>query len=217
MSALEKTKLYLECHERDWVPDQEKLFGEKSSFSWNEIYSKLIPYFDNSLSPLDQVFLADINGKLLYNWTPLNSRFHKHFDLQATSPLLSNELITFATHLDNSLKYNQKENIGKLPLRQILSRHVESDLITYKKQGFSVNTTNLWKSHGKKLCDYYLDNSRVVQDKWINKDWITSHFGNLDKNSDIRYINKFLGLLAFEIWYRIFITKEMKDDTVLTI
>ena len=29
MSALEKTKLYLECHERDWVPDQEKLFGEK--------------------------------------------------------------------------------------------------------------------------------------------------------------------------------------------
>jgi len=217
MSALEKTKLYLECHERDWVPDQEKLFGEKSSFSWNQIYSKLIPYFDNSLSPLDQVFLADINGKLLYNWTPLNSRFHKHFDLQAISPLLSNELITFATHLDNSLKYNQKENIGKLPLRKILSRHVESDLITYKKQGFSVNTTNLWKSHGRKLCDYYLDNSRIVQDEWINKDWITSHFGNLDKNSDIRYINKFLGLLAFEIWYRIFITKEMKDDTVLTI
>ena len=217
MTPLEKTKLYLECHERDWVPDQEKLFGEKADFSWNDIFAKLIPYFDNSLSPLNQVFLADVNGKLLYNWTPLNSRFHKHFDLQATSPLLSNELITFATHLDNSLKYNQKENIGKLPLRQILSKHVESDLITYKKQGFSVNTTNLWKSHGKKLCDYYLDNSRVVQDKWINKDWITSHFGNLDKNSDIRYINKFLGLLAFEIWYRIFITKEMKGDTVLTI
>ena len=39
MSALEKTKLYLECHERDWVPNQEKLFGKKSSFSWDQIYS----------------------------------------------------------------------------------------------------------------------------------------------------------------------------------
>ena len=217
MSALEKTKLYLECHERDWVPNQEKLFGEKSSFSWNQIYYKLIPYFDNSLSPLDQVFLADINGKLLYNWTPLNSRFHEYFDLKSITPLLSKELTEYASHLDNSFKYDQQENIGKLPLRQILSKHIEPALITSKKQGFSVNTTNLWKSHGRKLCDYYLDNSRIVQDRWINKEWITNHLGSLDKDSDVRYINKFLGLLAFEIWYRIFITKEMKEDTVLTI
>ena len=217
MSALEKTKLYLECHERDWVPNQEKLFGEKSSFSWDQIYSKLIPYFDNSLSPLDQVFLADINGKLLYNWTPLNSRFHEYFDLKSITPLLSKELTEYASHLDNSFKYDQQENIGKLPLRQILSKHIEPALITSKKQGFSVNTTNLWKSHGRGLCDYYLDNSRIVQDRWINKDWITNHLGSLDKDSDVRYVNKFLGLLAFEIWYRIFITKEMKEDTVLGI
>ena len=102
-------------------------------------------------------------------------------------------------------------------MRHVLSRYVQSDLITFKKQGFSVNTTNLWKTHGRRLCDYYLDNSRIVQDKWINQDWITSHFGSLDKDTDIRYINKFLGLLAFEIWYRIFITKEMKNDTVLSI
>ena len=217
MSALEKTKLYLECHERDWVPNQENLFGKKSNFSWNQIYSKLIPHFDNSLSPLDQVFLADINGKLLYNWTPLNSRFHEYFDLKSITPLLSKELTEYASHLDNSFKYDQQENIGKLPLRQILSKHIEPALITSKKQGFSVNTTNLWKSHGRKLCDYYLDNSRIVQDRWINKDWITNHLGSLDKDSDVRYVNKFLGLLAFEIWYRIFITKEMKEDTVLGI
>ena len=217
MTPTEKTKLYLECHERDWVPDQEQLFGKKTSFSWNDILSKLIPYFDNSLSPLDQVFLADINGKLLYNWTPLNSRFHEYFDLKSITPLLSEELIEYSLQIDNSLKYNQKENIGKLPLRQILSRYIDPDLITYKKQGFSVNTTNLWKSQGKGLCDYYLDNSRIVQDKWINKDWITNHLGSLEKESDVRYVNKFLGLLAFEIWYRIFITKEMKEDTILSV
>ena len=33
------------------------------------------------------------------------------------------------------------------------------------------------------MCEYYLDSSRIVQDKWINKDWITNHLGSLDKDS----------------------------------
>jgi len=33
---------------------------------------------------------------------------------------------------------------------------------------------------------------------------------------DVRYVNKFLGLLAFEIWYRLFISKEMNSETTLT-
>ena len=216
MTPLEKTKLYLDCHQRDWVLDQENLFGEKANFSWNDIYSKLVPYFENALSPLDQVFLADINGKLLYNWIPLNSRFHRHFEIKAITPLLSKELMKYASHLDNSIKYNQKTNVGKIPLRKILAKHIDPNLITPNKQGFSVNTINLWKTHGKKLCNYYLDQARIVQDRWINGDWIKTHFEKLDKDLDVRYVNKFLGLLAFEIWYRIFITKEMREDATLS-
>jgi len=78
------------------------------------------------------------------------------------------ELIEYATHMDNSLKYNQNDNVGKIPLRKILERHIDPSLITPNKQGFSVNTANLWKSHGKKLCDHYLDNARIIQDGWIN-------------------------------------------------
>lgn len=217
MTSLDRTKLYLECHERDWVPDQTELFGSKVNFSWNEIYSKIIPYFDNLLSPLDQVFLADINGKLLYNWIPLNSSFHEFFNLKPITPILSNELIEYAPHLKNSIKYNADKNIGKIPLRQILSKHISPDLITPNKQGFSVNTVNLWNSHGKKTCEYYLDDARIVKDKWISKDWIKKSLKKLDEKVDVRYVNKFLGLLAFEIWYRIFITKEMNPDSKLSV
>jgi asparagine synthase (glutamine-hydrolysing) len=216
MTPLDKTKLYLECHERDWVPDQTELFGSKANFSWDEIYSKIIPYFDNALSPLDQVFLADINGKLLYNWIPLNSSFHKFFNLKPITPILSKELTEYALHLKNSIKYNIDNNIGKIPLREILSKHISSDLITPNKQGFSVNTVNLWNSHGKKICEYYLDNARIVKDKWINGNWIKKSLKKLDEKPDVRYVNKFLGLLAFEIWYRIFVTKEMSSETKLT-
>jgi asparagine synthase (glutamine-hydrolysing) len=123
----------------------------------------------------------------------------------------------YAPHLKNSIKYNRNTNIGKIPLREILSQHISSDLITPNKQGFSVNTINLWNSHGKKICNYYLDNARIITDKWISKDWVEKHLKKLDEKPNVRYVNKFLGLLAFEIWYRIFITKEMNPETKLSI
>ena len=86
-------------------------------------------------------------------------------------------------------------------------------MILKHKQGFSVNTTNLWNSYGKEICKHYLLNAKIVEDKWINGDWISKYIDQ--KNLDVKYINKFFGLLAFEVWYRLFITKEMKSDTIL--
>ena len=48
---------------------------------------------------------------------------------------------------------------------------------------------------------------------WIRADWIEKYIDKSDL--DVRYINKFYGLLAFEIWYRIFMTKEMSRNTTL--
>ena len=45
-SPSEKIIAYLECHERDRVPDQEKIFDQKSNFSWESIHHLLLPYFD---------------------------------------------------------------------------------------------------------------------------------------------------------------------------
>ena len=213
-SPLAKVKAYLQCHERDWVPDQQDLFGKRAPFLWKEIHNRLLPYFDNQLHPLSQVFLADFNGKLLYNWIPLNTAFHRHFRVKPVTPILSRNMISFATHVPTHLKYDQKRNTGKLILRQILQKYSLEKMLIKKKQGFSVNTINLWKLYGYDLCDYYLSDARTIQDKWISKDWIQKHFRKNDL--DIRYVNKFLGILALEVWYRLFVTKEMKPTTTLS-
>jgi asparagine synthase (glutamine-hydrolysing) len=214
-SISDKIHAYLECHQRDHVPDQNLLFGKKSNFSWNSIHNILLPYFDNSLDPLTQVFLSDYNGKLLHNFAPINSTIHQYFDMKSITPILNSELIDYSSHLHSNEKYDEITNIGKIPLRKLLEKYEINDLINNQKQGFSVDTLNLWKSYGKKLCKFYLDESRLVQDDWINNEWIVKH---IDKNNlDIRYVNKFLGLLAFEIWYRLFITKEMNSDEKLSI
>jgi len=212
-TPLEKTKAYLDCHERDRVPDQENIFKEKMNFSWNSIYDVILPYFDNSLSLLDQVFLADYNGKLLYNFSPTNSKLHDYFKMNSITPILSNEMINYSTKIPHDQKYDQHNKIGKLPLRMLLKNLNAEKLVSTTKSGFSINTLNLWKTYGQKICKYYLTEARITQDKLISKDWIEKYINIIDL--DVKYVNKFLGLLAFEIWYRLFITKEMKSDEQL--
>jgi asparagine synthase (glutamine-hydrolysing) len=212
-SILEKTQAYLKCHERDSVEDQKQIFGKKIPFSWNFIYEQISSNFNNELSSLDQVFLADYNGKLMNNFSPINNKINDYFELTSITPLLSNELISYATTLEPSQKYSSIKNIGKLPLQQLLKKYNLDSLILKEKQGFSVNTLNLWKSHGQEICKNYLSNARIVENEWINEDWILKYIDQT--NLDVRYVNKFFGLLAFEIWYRLFITKEMKPDTIL--
>jgi asparagine synthase (glutamine-hydrolysing) len=126
---------------------------------------------------------------------------------------LSDNIISFATHIPNIQKYDQVKNLGKLPLRELLKRYNAISFVSDQKLGFNVNTKNLWDSYGKSLCTEYLLDSSIVSDGWINKKWITNHINRNDL--DVRYINKFLGLLAFEIWYRLFVTRDMDVNTNL--
>ena len=212
-TPLEKVKAYLLCHERDHVPDQEKIFGKEAKFSWECIYKTLIQYFSNTLSSIEQVFLADYNGKLLYNFSPLNERISNYFGMKSISPLLSEEMISYSLSISAENKYDKTKDIGKLSLRKLLSKYEMDKFIPAEKLGFNVNTLNLWKSFGKSLCQEYLMDSQAVRDGWINKDWISKHIRKDDL--DVRYVNKFLGLLAFEVWYRLFITKDMSANTTL--
>ncbi len=216
MGPAQKARLYMACHERDWVPDQKDLFGRRAGFEWGQIYSIVMPYFDNALPPIDQVLLADLNGKLLYNFAPVGRRIHKHFGIRAVAPLMNEELVWSATRLPSAVKYSRASNTGKLPLRHILRRHLKRGLMPQRKQGFSVDTATLWASHGRRLFDHYMDGSRTVRDGWISGDWIKRRLAlTAGSAPDLRYVNKFLGLLALEVWYRIFVTEEMDGSEKL--
>jgi|TARA_B110000881_G_scaffold216789_1_gene233014 asparagine synthase (glutamine-hydrolysing) len=214
-SPIEKVKAYLECHERDWVPDQENIFEKKLGFSWNKIYDTLEPFFNNNLSTLDQLFLADSNGKLMHNFVPNYKKFYDFFQISYVSPFLDKSVIEHGLHLHPEEKYDSSNNIGKLPLRSLLSKDVYSLLFPKLKQGFAVNTSSLWDSYGKEICKQYLFDSRIVKDGWISEEWIQKNFQKADSDKNIRYINKFFSLLAYEVWYRLFITKEMSSSETL--
>ena len=214
-STKEKIISYLNCHERDWIPDQELIFGNKCEFNWEEIYQILEPYFNNSLSNLTQVFLADYNGKLLHNMQPLYSSIHEYFDIQNITPIQNNQSIKLSCQIPNSMKYDYRTNTGKILLRNLVEKFDIKNLISSKKQGFSVNTVNMWNSYGKMIFLHYFDKSRLIEDKILNLNWIEK---NVNKSSlDVRYVNKLLGILALEIWYRLFITQDLNSNEKLVI
>jgi len=206
----EKSKAYLECHNRDWVPDQEEMFGKKAEFSWGKIYRLFQPYFDNKLDSLEQVLLADYNGKLMFDWMPAYKKLYEHFELTGFSPMLQESIIRFAFQIPFSQKYDEQNNVGKLILRKISAK--KNVQLQINKKGFSPNLFLFWENYGKEIVQNYLSEGRVIRDGWINNTWIKNALNKIADSKDIRYINKILHVTSFEIWYRLFFTHEIKES-----
>ncbi|MGH9998381.1 MAG: asparagine synthase, partial [Nitrosopumilaceae archaeon] len=195
------------------------MFGSKIKFSWGKIYKLLKPYFNNNLEPLDQVFLADFNGKLLHDWIPTNNAFGKFLGLDIRSIFLTKKMIKFATHIPWNLKYDPKKFSGKIPLYPILRRKKGFTKIPPIKKGFTIDLCSLWKKNGKEIVNTYVNTeSEIVKNKIINEEWLNTIQKKLLQDNlelNIRYISKLLGILSLEIWYRLFISKTIKKTQKL--
>jgi asparagine synthase (glutamine-hydrolysing) len=218
-SWLDRVRLYLLCHERDWVTDQESMFGANTKFSWTSIYQILKEYFDNALEPLEQVLLADYHGKLMYDFIPANQRYFDHFDISGVAPLLADDIINLSEKIPAAMKYDYKTNMGKIQLREIIRRVGSPDLchlLEDKKMGFSVDLPKLWINHGKEIVTSNLDKARIFEDKIINRDWYIKALRRIDEDEhDVRDISKMLQLLSLEIWYKLFVTSEITAKSYL--
>jgi len=211
-----KTIKYLDCHNRDWVPDQNKMFGSTIQFNWNDIYKYFKSSFSSKLPSLLQVMMADFNGKLLYDFIPTSKSISKYYKISILSPFVNNEVIDFGMNLNMLQKYDFKSQKGKLVLRKITKRlgikHIDN------KIGFSPAILYDWEEFGKNICSKYLmdKDSYVFQQKLINYDWVLHAIEKIENDADIRYLNRLISILALEIWYRIFISKELNSSKKLT-
>lgn len=207
---------YLKCHNRDWVPDQKNMFGNKIKFSWETIHNYFKPYFSNPLNPLEQIMLADFNGKLLFDFIPTGMAICKSYSLRGLPMFLDENVINFGTRLSPEQKYDHLTQRGKIVLRKIAKRlgvdHID------EKKGFSPDLIIDWNNHGKQICEKYLldKNSHIFEKGLINYAWISKAFEKVNDDGNIRYLNRIISILALEIWYRIFITKEINSKQKLS-
>ena len=199
-SVKSRAYAYLDVHNRDWVLDQGHLFGPELKFEWNMVLEHILPFFANSLPVINQIFFADFNGKLAHLFAKKQRIFSKVYDIDAYSPYLAPEIIEYGTHLDSSMKIMGE--VGKIPLRQIAARH---DLaVTPKKYGFSHDTVKDWNGAGwaEAHNDLTDPNNQMFAKGLISYDWVKRHATNEQSRYDVRYVNKFLQLMALEDYLR---------------
>lgn len=210
----DRVKLYLSCHNRDWVDDQDKLFGPAIKFSWDTIHKSLRRFFDNSLQPLQQVCIADYHGKLARDWTPSHKKIYSTLGISGFSPLLSSDLIRYAFTIPMDKKYDPRSNLGKIMLRKILDE--KNCHVSAAKIGFTPRLALFWNNYGRALVmRFLLGDSHVVASELISKKWVLRALETVDKSHDVRYINRLLHIVGFEVWYRLFITKDMDASTII--
>jgi asparagine synthase (glutamine-hydrolysing) len=210
-----KAWCYLRCHERDWVDDQEKVFGSRIRFDWTDILSIIKPYFANSLNPLQQVFLADYNGKLIHDFVPTNKKINHYLGLNGILPFLEDETISFGMHLPIKYKYEYDSGVGKIVLRKMLESRGLLSLVAPNKIAFGPDPLLLWKNYAKEICAKYLEMPEIVKQGLISKEWLSKKLNEHCK--DIRVANKLITILSLELWYRIFISKTLSAKAKLSI
>jgi len=209
-TPLERIQVYLQCHERDWVADQEKMFAKNMKFSWLSIYEIFEKYFNNTLEPLDQLLCADYNGKLLHDFVPTNEKFFRHFNIKGKAPLLDDEIVKLSIKIPPELKYNYRNNVGKIPLRSILTRNSNQKFIENEKIGYGMDLNALWSKQGMEIITCNLERGRIFEEKIIDQNWYHNALSKINESGDPRYISKLLQLLSLEIWYKLFVTRELK-------
>ena len=123
--------------------------------------------------------------------------------------------IDFAFSLPSNQKYDASNNKGKLILRKIAKRYGVAHVD--EKRGFSPELLLDWKNNGKSICAFYLldKSSNIFRRNLISYDWVKNAFEKINNDGDIRYVNRLTSILALEIWYGLFVTKEIRNDLLL--
>jgi asparagine synthetase B (glutamine-hydrolysing) len=122
------------AHPNDYVTSRSDLFGEKLrniEIDWNALF----PYFDNGLTFLNQMFLADYNAKCRQNFVPL-ADFAESFRIEVLYPWLDDRLIDFSLEIPADWKYEPETGKTKILFRAALRDLVPKSTMEKKKQGF---------------------------------------------------------------------------------
>lgn len=224
-TPLERAKRYIFGRSRDSLPNFTNLFGEKFRksgkllYNTDKIISYFLPTFQNKLSFLSQIFLADYNYKLRFDFIMVDNIFAKKEKINIISPFLQPNIIHFASHIPN--EYKVSKHTSKMILRDILKKiGVPKSIYEKPKQGWGMNPITVWKGGLDDRCERFLFDGTVVRDGWINKRWVKEAYSIIDKKKNSNpeftypYINKIWDILSFEIFYRQRILKESKNGKI---
>jgi asparagine synthase (glutamine-hydrolysing) len=156
----------------DYIDDEADFFGKRLrdiSIPWMTFF----PYFSNSLSLLEQIFIADYNGKCVHNFIPL-SDLHRMFGVQPIYPWLSDTFIDFSLNIPSQLKYNPQTGHTKILFRKAFDGLLPSRTLLKRKQGFGPNMDEVWEDELRDATRDTVLDGYMVSNGYLRKEFFQS-------------------------------------------
>lgn len=190
-----KTDAYLRgSHPNDYA-DNNEMLGPKlkeTKVDWDTLF----PYFNNNLSLIDQLLLADYNTKCRQNFIPL-ANYDKSLGIHIYYPWLADAFIDFSLHIPNELKYNPSTGETKILFRKAFGSMLPTQTLKKPKQGFGPSLNKVYKEL-RPIAEDTVPDGTMVSEGYLNK---TYYEKVLDKDSPTTVeINKLWDAYALEVF-----------------
>jgi len=177
--GLDKLSAYLKgANPLDYVDEGSDLFGEKLrgiTVPW----ARFFPYFNSDFPFIEQIFMADYNGKCVHNFIPL-SNLYKIFGIRPRYPWLSDGFIDFSLRVPTHLKYDPQTGDTKILVRKAFGTLLPKRTLSKRKQGFGPDLESVWQRELKNAAEETVLDGYMVSNGYLNREFFRDALENSD-------------------------------------
>jgi asparagine synthase (glutamine-hydrolysing) len=168
--GLDRLSAYLKgANPIDFIDENAGFFGERLQgveIPWTEFF----PYFNNNLTFIEQVFMADYNGKCVHNFIPL-SDIYRIWGVIPTYPWLSDDFVDFSLTIPSHLKYDAQTGNTKVLFRRTFSSLLPSRTLLKRKQGFGPDPESVWRRELRDAAEETILDGYMVSNGYLRKEF----------------------------------------------
>lgn len=188
------------------------LFAAEARDQWRTLDAEAAirnPYEASGGGDLDRMLYADSMVRLPNHPVMITDRICMAHGLEARSPFMDHELAGFAARLPAALKV--RGGTLRYIQRKLAARYLPSQILDRPKQGFSSALPYLLQAEYSRLYTTCLQTSRLAQDRILDRNVMTQLINeHTARRTD--HGNRLWLLINAEIWYRMAILGQSKDD-----
>lgn len=158
---------------------------------------------------IDKMLYADSFIRMPDHPVMISDRMTMANSLEARAPLMDHKVAEFAARLPVSMKVKGRKL--RVVQKRLLERYLPKEVLERPKQGFSSALPYMLADEYKLLFNVFLQDSHLARDRLLQQKAITNllneHLGGRKDNG-----NRLWLLLNSEVWYRMMIQGQSKDD-----
>jgi asparagine synthase (glutamine-hydrolysing) len=188
------------------------LFAPEMHERWRSLDAEAAirePYERACGGDLDRMLYADSAVRLPNHPVMITDRICMAHGLEARSPFMDHELAQFAAQLPANLKV--RGGTLRYLQRKLAARYLPPSILSRPKQGFSSALPYLLQAEYEHLYETCLRTSRLARDGILNGEVMTQLIDeHIARRAD--HGNRLWLLINAEIWYRMAILRQSRED-----